>query len=227
MNQHKVTQYFKYAIGEIILVMIGILLALQVNSWYQNSKDRKLELSLLKELKQTIISDKENYEWNVSNFEKIVSNSNYLDSIIRNRGEYSPKIDSAFGIISAFSITEANYVPFDKITNMENGIIKNDSLFNSMSNYYNFSKFISGVDRYFQVGAYFRQQVYPKFFSGYRYGSYAKITNFEKILNSDEIKVAIDYARNDSKYYLGQSKHRVDHASELIDIINNELKRFD
>ncbi len=36
MNQNKTTKYFKYAIGEIILVVIGILIALQINNWNEN-----------------------------------------------------------------------------------------------------------------------------------------------------------------------------------------------
>ena len=36
----KTANYFKYAIGEIILVMIGILLALQVNNWNTNRINR-------------------------------------------------------------------------------------------------------------------------------------------------------------------------------------------
>lgn len=37
----RTTNYLKYAIGEIILVVIGILIALQVNNWNQERKDRK------------------------------------------------------------------------------------------------------------------------------------------------------------------------------------------
>ena len=36
LKENKTGKYFKYAIGEIVLVMIGILLALQVNNWNQN-----------------------------------------------------------------------------------------------------------------------------------------------------------------------------------------------
>ena len=36
-------KYFKYAIGEIILVVIGILIALQINNWNENRKDRQKE----------------------------------------------------------------------------------------------------------------------------------------------------------------------------------------
>ena len=36
MEQNKTGKYFKYAIGEVVLVMVGILLALQVNNWNED-----------------------------------------------------------------------------------------------------------------------------------------------------------------------------------------------
>ena len=50
MNQNKTTKYFKYAIGEIILVVIGILIALQVNNWNEIRKDHIKEKAILKEV---------------------------------------------------------------------------------------------------------------------------------------------------------------------------------
>ena len=43
-------KYFKYAFGEIILVVIGILIALQINNWNENHKKRKLEKSVLHQI---------------------------------------------------------------------------------------------------------------------------------------------------------------------------------
>jgi hypothetical protein len=43
-------RYFKFAIGEIILVMIGILLALQVNHWNQNRIEQKEEKEVIAKL---------------------------------------------------------------------------------------------------------------------------------------------------------------------------------
>jgi len=48
MEKNKTGKYLKYAIGEIILVVIGILLALQINNWNENRKDRALEKIYLK-----------------------------------------------------------------------------------------------------------------------------------------------------------------------------------
>ncbi len=49
-NDNKPLKYFRYAIGEIILVVIGILIALSINNWNEDRKDRKVELKILKEL---------------------------------------------------------------------------------------------------------------------------------------------------------------------------------
>ena len=40
LMENKTSKYFKYAIGEIILVVIGILIALQINNWNENRKEK-------------------------------------------------------------------------------------------------------------------------------------------------------------------------------------------
>ena len=50
MEQKKTGKYFKYAIGEIVLVVIGILIALNINNWNENRISRNKEKLLLKEL---------------------------------------------------------------------------------------------------------------------------------------------------------------------------------
>ena len=47
METGKTGKYFKYAIGEIILVVIGILIALQINNWNETRKERAQEQELL------------------------------------------------------------------------------------------------------------------------------------------------------------------------------------
>lgn len=55
----KTTKYFKYAIGEIILVVIGILIALQINNWNEDLKNSKQEQEILTQL---VAEYQSNYE---------------------------------------------------------------------------------------------------------------------------------------------------------------------
>ncbi|MDW5290580.1 DUF6090 family protein [Formosa sp. PL04] len=50
LSEGKTASYFKYAIGEIVLIVIGILIALQINSWNQDRQDRKQEQQILSQL---------------------------------------------------------------------------------------------------------------------------------------------------------------------------------
>ena len=58
LSEGKTTKYLKYAIGEIVLVMIGILLALQVSNWNQDRKDRISERKLLDNIHRDFIQNK-------------------------------------------------------------------------------------------------------------------------------------------------------------------------
>jgi hypothetical protein len=62
LNEGKTSKYFKYAIGEIVLVVIGILIALQINNWNENNKNQKEVTFQLSKLRDNLISDKAQIE---------------------------------------------------------------------------------------------------------------------------------------------------------------------
>ena len=62
MEKNKTIKYFKYAIGEILLVMVGILLALQVSNWNQQRIASNKEKVLLSELHQEFVENKSQFE---------------------------------------------------------------------------------------------------------------------------------------------------------------------
>jgi hypothetical protein len=57
MNQNKTTKYLKYAIGEIILVVIGILIALQINNWNDLAKKKQLKSNYIENLINDLTKD--------------------------------------------------------------------------------------------------------------------------------------------------------------------------
>jgi hypothetical protein len=57
LMENKTSKYLKYAIGEIILVVIGILIALQINNWNELRKNESKILSILKEVQNDLQED--------------------------------------------------------------------------------------------------------------------------------------------------------------------------
>jgi len=70
LTENKFSKYLLYAIGEITLVMIGILLALQVNNWNESRKERVQEIKFYENLLVSLSSD----STDVKNFSGLISN---------------------------------------------------------------------------------------------------------------------------------------------------------
>ena len=92
MEKNKTGKYFKYAIGEIILVVIGILIALSINNWNENRKDKKylnqIFSSIEKELKESSIDIKKVIPKQLASIDTIeVYLNNEKSHFIRNNDE--------------------------------------------------------------------------------------------------------------------------------------------
>lgn len=68
----KKSRYFKYAIGEILLVVIGILIALQINTWNDNQKNRQYELTMLSEVEKKLKIDQQIIKNWIPNLNKVI-----------------------------------------------------------------------------------------------------------------------------------------------------------
>ena len=82
LMENKTGKYFKYAIGEIVLVMIGILLALQVNNWNENRKISNTEQLLLRDLRTEILSNINTLDTIITSHRASLNAIITLDSII-------------------------------------------------------------------------------------------------------------------------------------------------
>jgi len=72
MEKNKTGKYLKYAIGEIILVVIGILIALQINNWNEKQKLKLQELVLLENVLENIKTDSTSIDSVISNTDRIL-----------------------------------------------------------------------------------------------------------------------------------------------------------
>jgi len=57
LTENKFSKYLLYAVGEIILVVIGILIALQINNWNQERKNQKLKVFYMNSIVNDLVKD--------------------------------------------------------------------------------------------------------------------------------------------------------------------------
>jgi len=94
--ENRITKYLLYAIGEIFLVVIGILIALQVNSWNQGRKDSELVRIRLSELVQDLELDRSHFKYHLD----LASEENHrIDSILALLGAETADQDVLMGMI--------------------------------------------------------------------------------------------------------------------------------
>ncbi len=96
--ENKTGKYFKYAIGEIILVVIGILIALQINNWNESRKFQNEELNHLLELKSNLEVTLDNFRKDTLFNFKSIKELRKIEYYIENSLPYDNELDAAFGM---------------------------------------------------------------------------------------------------------------------------------
>ncbi|MBT8180141.1 MAG: hypothetical protein KJO53_00990 [Eudoraea sp.] len=136
LTQNKLSKYLLYAIGEIILVVIGILIALNINNRNEASKLKYKELVLLTEIKQNLKQDINLLNSNlIANKERIRSNE-IVKFSLETKSTFNDSLKYHFGnIFGNFRFTENNSA-WENLKSIGLDLISNDSLRNSLSNLY-------------------------------------------------------------------------------------------
>jgi hypothetical protein len=140
LTENKLSKYLLYAIGEVILVMIGILLALQVNNWNEERKTKADEIKILINIKKAFLSDLDNqfalhFEY-VSDKNK---SANFIISHMENHLPFNDSLGVNFMLLTGGG--SLNWTPqltaYKRLEAKGIDIIKNDSLLEALLDIYN------------------------------------------------------------------------------------------
>lgn len=78
ITENKMSKYLLYAIGEILLVVIGILIALQLNNINENKKNNVFEKEILSQIQENLNNDKRVLKDIEMNFSNAISSSDKI-----------------------------------------------------------------------------------------------------------------------------------------------------
>jgi len=101
-SENKVMAYMRYAVGEILLVVIGILIALQVNNWNENRKDTKFEHEILALIDQNLQQDSLSLSSELSNTKLAIHLTDRLLEQVKLRNYNNDSLNYWMGKIISF-----------------------------------------------------------------------------------------------------------------------------
>ncbi len=97
--ENKTGKYFKYAIGEIILVVIGILIALSINNWNEDRKDVKREIKMLYDIQNDVNKNIKNIEEGIIILEEGIKRSKEIVSAFEKQTKYDTIMNKNFQVL--------------------------------------------------------------------------------------------------------------------------------
>ena len=142
-------RYILYASGEVLLVMVGILLALQVNNWNENRKLNKIESIMLTDLKEDLIISKMELLNDIKfNAGTIIQYESILDHI-NNDLTYKAELDLGFYQLVTWESPIFTYTAYETLKNKGLDIIKNEDLKRKITHLFesDFAYMVNDYDR--------------------------------------------------------------------------------
>jgi hypothetical protein len=235
--ENKTSKYFKYAIGEIVLVVIGILIALQINNWNENRNSRNQEQTILKALKTEISENQiilaKDLKKHTSALRLLIELSEYispepekideirLDSLMFSLGwlpGYTPKD----GVIN--SIIASGKISLIKNNTLNSKLASWDSFLNQYNKALNWSE-----KDVFDLTFPYIQDKYPYKRTLRHFGSGANsISKFafsqEDLLSDLAFESIVSERIIDASDSLEEAQKLYNFQAEVIALIENELK---
>ena len=136
--EKRLGRYFFYAIGEIVLVVIGILIALQINNANEARKARLQEITILENLKQDMSLDTLDINFNIQYHTKFITEEQKLLRFLQSDLDEPPypiDMNNALGIPL---IIEFHKSTFANLQNNDVGLLSNIKLRKDIARFYDF-----------------------------------------------------------------------------------------
>ena len=122
IHDKNLKKYLLYAIGEILLVMIGILLAFQVDNWNEDREKKIEEIRTYENIREQILGDKRNIEGQINYNKKYMTQFEYGQKIIMENDR--TQLDTLASIIRNLT----NYSDFDHEGNIYETLVNSGKI---------------------------------------------------------------------------------------------------
>ncbi len=229
LTENKFIKYLLYAIGEILLVVIGILIALQINNWNERNKERIKEREILIDLVENLELNVKTLEGRLNGSNRDKRSSKIVISAIENK---SKDIDSlefhfAYGLNQSSEGSVLSFVGYKSMQNAGFEIIRNDQLKKEIISLFELTyiNLQRRNDRIGQTYAEVRKLVHGRLLRkpGFRFTPF----DFDKLVDDKEFLSWL-YTINDNRSWMAASiDESLQETLRVLELLRDELKESD
>lgn len=227
-TESKFGRYATYAIGEIALVVIGILIALQINNWNEFAKERRVEEVVLEDIKDNIERNDELIRNAIEVINEINRATDKVKNIIENKSPYTDTI--GIQIYQALRIGtflfKLNFDGYESLKSTGFNIVQNEELKDEILGLFEVRYGYVMTTREFANSFYLENLSWWKDYfyqpDDINYLPYNK----EQFFNDKRLLTEMNeiiFIRNDFRAAIENSLR---HSQRVLDLINKELEAF-
>jgi hypothetical protein len=129
---------WRYAVREVLLIVVGVLLALTASDWQQRRSARQVELGILSEINRALAEDVEQLDAALGGFNSIVDRGDVLVSYLRSHAPYADSLDAYFGTMywwSSLSVA-LNTAAYESLKSQGLGLVSDQGLRSEITRVY-------------------------------------------------------------------------------------------
>ncbi len=230
LSQGNLRKYLIYAIGEILLVMVGILLALQINNWNENRQKRKEQINLLEGMQKDLVRDVRTFQAALRIQQRSLERHTILRNIIYKKAPFHDSTTYYFASLNTTSTPIFVVANYERALREGLKIISNDSLRNDLVYYYEYT--IPYMDNKTKIDPKYQFAEIMRPF----YNQYLKvelddndavtysINNYPMLVSDNPFLVELDAALLNKKVLIELLEESLQSCRSLIDRIEKELQ---
>ncbi len=218
-------KYSRYAIGEIVLVVIVILIALQINNWNENRRSNKRETNLLFELKANLLTNVNNLNIDIDRQQKSARILHILLDYLDHQKPYIDSLDYYFAEADMAPDVVLTSSAFETLKSTGLDLIKKDSLRKKILNLFEvtYPTLMQNTKRIEdQVWSTASVPMYQKYFRREINGQ-ARPIDYDALLHDKEFSNMLSFRVAMREASTSHKIQAVNETQKLIEFIENEL----
>lgn len=217
---------WKYSIGEVLLIVIGILIALALNNWKEQQELKNEETEILKELVMSLQNDLQDIKINMDLHDKSFKSTTLLLDHLQAGGAYHDSLDAHFGMALGSSFFLSDDVAYNSLGERGRELVSDIDIRRELSilyaHDYAFIKQLEDIDRdnlLFNL-----QPYYVKNFRDFKLFHSATPIDYEDLRQDPVYMGYLEWLRGNRIHTVIRYKEIKDQVETLVVLMEKEIQ---